>query len=89
MSNKPPFVVPEVSWTYRRIFTYAVLLISHAILLYTVHRLIEARPLLIIAVLLIAENVAMGLVYLAGATVTDLRKLTVAVRGHQSEGPKA
>lgn len=80
MSDRP-FIVPEVSWRFRRIYTYATLLITHALLFYVVHRLIEARPLLVIAVLLIAENVAMGLVYLAGATVTDLRKLAVAVRG--------
>ncbi|PZR32276.1 hypothetical protein [Caulobacter segnis] len=85
MSDKS-VVVPEVSWKFRRIYTYAVLLISHGLLFFLVHRLIEARPLLIIAILLIAENVAMGLVYLAGATVTDLRKLTVAVRGDQPKG---
>lgn len=79
-------IVPEVSWKFRRIYTYGVLLISHGILFYVVHRLIEARPLLFIAILLIAENIAMGLVYLAGATVTDLRKLTVAVRGDHPRG---
>lgn len=86
MSDKP-VVLPEVSWRYRRIYTYAVLLISHGLLAYVTSRLVEARPLMIIAILLIVEHVVMGLIYLAGATVTDLRRLAVAVVGDKAKEP--
>lgn len=79
-------IIPEVSWKFRRIYTYATLLISHALIYVAATRLIEARPLLIVVTLLVIENVAMGLVYLGGATITDLRKLTVAVRGDHPQG---
>lgn len=77
MSTQPPV---EVRWLWRRIYTYAVTLLNSCGLVAIIWRLNDPGALKWIGLALIAANVVMATLYLAGATVTDWAKLAAAAR---------
>lgn len=77
MSSQPPI---EVRWLYRRIYTYATTLLNSCAVTAIVLRLDDPPALKWIGLALIAANVVMATLYLAGATVTDWAKLASAAR---------
>ncbi len=70
----------EVRWLWRRVYTYAITLLNGVGLGGIVLRLEDPDALKWIALALIAANVAVATLYLAGATVTDWAKLASAAR---------
>ena len=75
---RPPI---EVRWLYRRLFTYGSALVNSVGVMAVIWRLEDATALKWIGLALIAANVVLGGLYLAGATVTDWAKLAAAARG--------
>jgi hypothetical protein len=70
----------EVRWLWRRIYTYAATLLNSAGVGAIVWRLDDPAALKWLGLALIAANVVMATLYLAGATVTDWAKLAAAAR---------
>lgn len=68
----------EVRWLWRRIYAYAATLLNSAGVGAVIWRLHDAGALKWLGLALIAANVAMATLYLAGATVTDWAKLAAA-----------
>ncbi|ODT85575.1 hypothetical protein [Phenylobacterium sp. SCN 70-31] len=71
----------EVRWLWRRIYTYAATLMNSAGVGAIVWKLDDPGALKWLGLALIAANVVMATLYLAGATVTDWAKLAAAARG--------
>ena len=85
-----PIALPEIRWTWRRAYTYGVTVGGLLLLNVIINLLVTAtagavQALLTIALALIVLIGVVGLVYLAGATVTDIRRLAVAVRDPSKE----
>ncbi|WP_411286792.1 hypothetical protein [Phenylobacterium sp.] len=74
----PPPV--EVRWLWRRIYTYGASVLNSAGVGAVIWRLDDPQALKGIGLALIAANVVMATLYLAGATVTDWAKLAAAAR---------
>lgn len=74
----PPLV--EVRWLWRRIYTYAATLLNSAGITAIIWRIDDPEALKWLGVSLVAANVVMATLYLAGATVTDWAKLAAAAR---------
>lgn len=70
----------EVRWLWRRVYTYAITLLNSLGLGGVILRLDDPHALKWVALALIAANVAVATLYLAGATVTDWAKLAAATR---------
>jgi hypothetical protein len=70
----------EVRWLFRRIYTYTATVLNSAGVGAIVWRLDDPAALKWLGLALIAANVAMATLYLAGATVTDWAKLAAAAR---------
>lgn len=70
----------EVRWLWRRIYTYVATLLNSAGVAGVIWRIHDPQALKWIALALIAANVVMATLYLAGATVTDWAKLAAAAR---------
>jgi hypothetical protein len=70
----------EVRWLWRRIYTYVTTLLNSAGVIAIVCRLDDPSALKWLGLALIAANVIMATLYLAGATVTDWAKLAAAAR---------
>ena len=71
----------EVRWLWRRIYTYAATLMNSAGVGAIVWKLDDPGALKWLGLALIAANVVMATLYLAGATVTDWAKPAAAPRG--------
>jgi multisubunit Na+/H+ antiporter MnhC subunit len=82
---RKPLQLADVSWTYRRWFAYGGTIINAVLLGMIVLTLKDAPALKVLALALIASNVVLALLYMAGATTTDIARLTHAVRGDQDE----
>lgn len=74
----PPLV--EVRWLWRRIYTYVATITNSAGITAIIWRVDDAQALKWLGVALVAANVVMATLYLAGATVTDWAKLAAAAR---------
>ncbi len=70
----------EVRWLWRRIYAYAASLLNSAGVGAIIWRLNDPEALKWLGLALIAANVVMATLYLAGATVTDWAKLAAAAR---------
>lgn len=84
--------MPEVSWLYRRIFTFALTAVCCGLVGYIVSRLTDAKDLRHVADMLLAIVILLVLVYILGCTATDLRRLGVALESKSIVGrwpPKA
>ena len=87
--SRSPFLLADVRWTWRRVYVYGRSLILPALLALIVLRLDDAGSLKAIALALCALLLVDALLYLAGATTTDITRLTVAARtGHEPEETK-
>lgn len=72
---------PEQSWTFRRIFAYAATAINSLLLAAIVWKLKDPDALRWVALALVASNVVMAGIYLAGASVVDYAKLAASWKG--------
>jgi hypothetical protein len=70
----------EDRWLFRRIYTYAATVLNSAGVGAIIWRLHDPAALKWLGLALIAANVVMATLYLAGATVTDWAKLAAAAR---------
>jgi hypothetical protein len=81
-----PHGLPEVQWTFRRLYTYGLTLICLGLLAGIIHLLrTEPEPLLRIAYCLVGIIVLQQLFYTGGATLTDVWRLVSAVRNNRSD----
>lgn len=71
---------PEVRWLWRRVYVYAATLLNSAGVATAIWRLEDPTAVKWLGLGLIAANVAMATLYLAGATVTDWAKLAASAR---------
>ena len=76
-NEHPP---PEVRWLWRRVYTYASTLLNSCGVAGIIWRISDPQALKWIGLALIAGNVVVATLYLAGATVTDWAKLARAAR---------
>ena len=74
----PP--APEIRWLWRRVYTYAATLLNSFGVGATIWRINDPQALKWIGLALIAGNVVVATLYLAGATVTDWARLARAAR---------
>ncbi len=81
VSAGPP-ALPEVTWVWRRVFTYCLTLICALLLAFIIHKLADVPSLRAIAFCLVGLIALQSLLYIAGATVTDLVRLARAVDLH-------
>ncbi|HUO23683.1 MAG TPA: hypothetical protein VMU59_14295 [Caulobacteraceae bacterium] len=76
---KEALEMPEVSWVWRRVYAFALTALMCALLYLLVARVQDAETLRYLATGLLLVIVLLVLVYVVGATVTDLRRLGAAV----------
>lgn len=81
-----PLQLAEVRWTFRRWYTYLVTAVVCGLLAFVVSRLEDPTALKVIGLALIAQIALSQLLYLAGATVTDLARLASAVKAAAPSG---
>lgn len=84
-----PLQLAEVRWTFRRWFTYVLTAALCGLLAFVVHRLTDPTALKVIGLALVAQIALSQLLYLAGATATDLARLAAAVKSAASPGDKS
>lgn len=82
-------ILPEVRWTYRRLFAFlrtALFCVLLAIIIYKLPTAATpaASPMKWLALALVGALVVDGLLYMAGATATDITRLTAAARSGQA-----
>jgi len=90
VSDKP-IINAEVRWTWRRGFTYGLCAIYSVLLAIIIVKLPTAAasagsPLMWIGLAIIGAQVTMGLLYLAGATATDIARVFAAARSGTAPG---
>jgi hypothetical protein len=78
--------LPEVTWLWRRVFTYAVTLACLGLLWFVIGKITEVHSLERIAWGLIGVVVLQILFYTGGATLTDIWRLVVVLRTRQIAG---
>lgn len=83
---RPPV---EVTWLWRRIFTYLASLVNAGLLAAVIAKVKDPQGLAALGLALVAANVVLATLYLAGATVTDWARIAGAARGGGSDGAKA
>jgi hypothetical protein len=81
MTEQDP--APEQSWTFRRIFAYAATVINSALLAAIIWKVDDPTALKWLGVSLVASNVVMATIYLAGASVLDWAKLAASWKGKE------
>lgn len=80
-----PIILPEVRWTWRRCFSFLRTLLFSALLVIIILKLptaaaTAATPMQWLGLALVAALIVDALLYLAGATATDITRLTAAAR---------
>ncbi len=75
-----PVALPEVTWTYRRVFAYGRTIIFSALLAYLCVKIRDEGTLRTIALSLLGLKLVDALLYMCGATATDITRLFKAVR---------
>ena len=75
---RPPV---EVTWLWRRIFTYLASLVNAGLLAAVIAKVKDPQGLAALGLALVAANVVLATLYLAGATVTDWARIAGAARG--------
>ncbi len=76
-------VLPEVRWTFRRYYSYGLTVLLAGLVGLVIWRTEDPRALMWLGLSLVAVIAIVALLYLAGATATDITRLTAAVRGDQ------
>ena len=85
MTDQDP--LPEPGFGWRRGVTIAVLIVVHILVGWVIFKLIEARPLMWVALALLLESVVYALLYMGGASAVDLARIVQSaaiVRGGQA-----
>jgi hypothetical protein len=80
---RPPV---EVTWLWRRIFTYLASLVNAGLLAAVIAKVKDPQGLAALGLALVAANVVLATLYLAGATVTDWARIAGAARGGPRDG---
>ena len=80
---RPPV---EITWLWRRIFTYLASLANAVLLAAVIVKVKDPRGLAALGLALVAANVVLATLYLAGATVTDWARIAGAARGGAKAG---
>ena len=80
---RPPV---EVTWLWRRIFTYLASLVNAGLLAAVIAKVKDPQGLATLGLALVAANVVLATLYLAGATVTDWARIAGAARGGAARG---
>lgn len=80
MSAKP-VEIPEVRWTWRRVFSFAALFLVAELMRQAIGRIDDPTSLRTIALSLNHTIWVVLFFYLCGPTVTDLARIIAAVRG--------
>lgn len=75
---RPPV---EITWLWRRVFTYLTSLANAGLLAVVILKVRDPRGLVALGLALVAANVVLATLYLAGATVTDWARIAGAARG--------
>ena len=75
---RPPV---EVTWLWRRVFTYLASLANAGLLAAVIVKVRDPKGLATLGLALVAANVVLATLYLAGATVTDWARIAGAARG--------
>ncbi|MFM1960704.1 MAG: hypothetical protein RL588_2221 [Pseudomonadota bacterium] len=75
---RPPV---EVTWLWRRVFTYLASLANAGLLAAVIVKVKDPQGLAALGLALVAANVVLATLYLAGATVTDWARIAGAARG--------
>lgn len=73
MTDQDP--LPEPGFGWRRGVTIAVLIVVHILVGWVIFKLIEARPLMWVALALLLESVVYALLYMGGASAVDLARI--------------
>ena len=81
--GRPPV---EVTWIWRRVFTYLTSLANAGLLAAVIAKVKDPRHLAALGLALVAANVVLATLYLAGATVTDWARIAGAARGGAKTG---
>jgi hypothetical protein len=72
---------------WRRYVSIAVLIVVHILVGWVIFKLVEARPLMWVALALLLESVVYALLYMGGASANDLARIiqsAAIVRGGQA-----
>jgi hypothetical protein len=80
---RPPV---EVTWLWRRVFTYLASLANAGLLAAVIVKVRDPQGLAALGLALVAANVVLATLYLAGATVTDWARIAGAARGGAKAG---
>jgi hypothetical protein len=80
---RPPV---EVTWLWRRVFTYLASLANAGLLAAVILKVRDPQGLAALGLALVAANVVLATLYLAGATVTDWARIAGAARGGAKAG---
>ena len=80
---RPPV---EITWLWRRIFTYLASLVNAGLLAAVILKVRDPQGLAALGLALVAANVVLATLYLAGATVTDWARIAGAARGGAARG---
>lgn len=80
---RPPV---EITWLWRRVFTYLASLANAGLLAAVIVKVRDPRGLAALGLSLVAANVVLATLYLAGATVTDWARIAGAARGRPGTG---
>jgi hypothetical protein len=73
MTGQDP--LPEPIFTWRRWVTIGVLIAVHILVAWVIFKLVEARPLMWVALALLFESVVYALLYMGGASAADLARI--------------
>ncbi len=84
-----PLILPEVRWTWRRTFAFGRTVIFAVLIGVVIWKLPTAaasagKPLQWLGLALVVTSTIDALLYMAGATVTDIARLTAAARSGQA-----
>lgn len=80
MKAAPALNLSEIQWTWRRAFAFLRTLLVAAALACIIFKLTDPSALKWIALALVASGVIDAVLYMAGATATDIARLTAAAR---------
>ena len=80
---RPPV---EITWLWRRVFTYLASLANAGLLAAVILKVRDPQGLAALGLALVAANVVLATLYLAGATVTDWARIAGAARGGAARG---
>ena len=81
MTGAPERPPVEVTWLWRRIFTYLASLANAGLLTGVILKVRDPEGLVALGLALVAANVVLATLYLAGATVTDWARIAGAAQG--------